>query len=402
MRPHLNITMFGEFSITDGKTIVTDQMNRSKKIWTLLGYLILHRDHSIACSELIDLLWTEKESKDPSNALKVLIHRARQILEPLQPDADTPFILYSQERYGWNTQIPAYIDTDQFENAIKHAADARSAEEKLSFLMNAVLLYKGEFLKKNVSEAWVVHTANYYSTKFLKVAAEAAELLFLLKRYDELIELCNKALTHAPYDEVFYVYLLKALVRTNQMQKAMEQYQQISELFFREFGITPSEELTAIYKEIVKKNHAPEMNLEIIKNKLQEDAAEGALFCEYEMFKLFYHLKARSASRTGESCYIGLLSVLNPAGTNLPAKKLLNHAMDALCLTIRKSLRRGDILTRYSVNQFLLLLPGTTFETSNLVLRRVISHFRKDFPNLSVVLRHASQPVTPQELQNEK
>ena len=47
MNSGYEITMFGEFTISNGTEIITDQANRSKKVWTLLEYLIVHRDRSV-------------------------------------------------------------------------------------------------------------------------------------------------------------------------------------------------------------------------------------------------------------------------------------------------------------------------------------------------------------------
>ena len=142
----------------------------------------------------------------------------------------------------------------------------------------------------------------------------------------------------------------------------------------------------------------PEMNLEIIKEKLAEEPSAGCFYCEFEFFKAIYRLEARSAARTGQSVYIGLLTLMNASGNDLPNQKTMNRVMDALYSTIRRTLRRGDIFTRYSLNQYLIMLPTTTFETSNMVMERLKRAYRKEFPNTPVQLIGRTTPVTPDEL----
>ena len=77
MNSYYEITMFGEFTISNGKEMITDQANRSKKVWTLLEYLIVHRQRAVTQKELIDLLWPGNDTKDPINTLKVLMQRVR-------------------------------------------------------------------------------------------------------------------------------------------------------------------------------------------------------------------------------------------------------------------------------------------------------------------------------------
>lgn len=397
MRSNYEITMLGEFTISNGKEIITDQANRSKKVWTLLEYLIVHRDRAVTQKELVDLLWPGSDTKDPINTLKVLMHRVRTLLDELGKDSGKKMIYYKSGAYGWNDELKYNIDTEQFEAALKYAEEAEE-EKKLNFLLQMIRLYEGDFLQKNGSEPWIMQLSSSYRTKFLQAASKASAILLEQGRYEELIDICRHVIRLCPYEEEFYLYLLKALIKTQQVDKAQEEYHRVSELFFREFGITPSEELTALYKEVVETSHVPEMNLEIIKEKLVEEPTTGSFYCEFEFFKTIYRLEARSAARTGQSVYIGLMTVMNAAGDDLPNQKTMNRVMDALHDTIRRALRKGDIFTRYSLNQYLIMLPTTTYETSNMVMERIKKAYRREFPNTPVLLRYSTTPITPDEL----
>ena len=398
MKANYEITMFGEFTISNGKEIITDQANRSKKVWTLLEYLIVHRDRAVTQKELVDLLWPGSDTKDPINTLKVLMHRVRTLLDELGADSGKKMIYYKSGSYGWNDELKCVIDTEEFEAILQRSEEAE-ADKRLDHLLQAIRLYHGDFLHKNATEPWIVQLSGVYKAKFLQAASEAAEMLFNQYRYTELISLCRHVIKFNPYEETFYLYLLKALIKTQQADKAQEEYRHISEMFFREFGITPSEDLTALYKEVVETSHMPEMNLEIIKEKLVEVPTEGSYYCEFEFFKTIYRLEARSAARTGQSVYIGLLTLMNGAGDDLPNQKTMNRVMDALHETIRRSLRRGDIFTRYSLNQYLIMLPTTTYETSGMVMERIRKAYRREYPNTPVTLKYSTTPITPDELQ---
>ncbi len=399
MKDQLMITLFGEFTITYKDHTVTEQMNRSKKMWSLLGYLLMHRENGVSHSQLIDQLWGNSTSKDPSNSLKVLVHRVRGMLKELEQELGVQCILYYQDKYGWNPDIPCVLDIDLFEDACRSAWTSRQEDEKLKHLEKAVFLYKGNFMERSAAEPWIMQTNHYFVTRFLKACAEAAEILLKEKRYDELMDICRKALEYSPYDETFYIYLIKALAQTNQMQKAQEQYRKIAESLFEEFGVVPSEELTALYQDIIRKEKAPEMDLTIIQKQMADDNSMGAFFCENDAFKAIYHQRIRSAARSGESVYIVLISVLDREGKKVPAQRVLDHVMPALQYSIIHTLRRGDVVTKYSQNQLLILLPGTTFETSALVVQRMIKAYRTDFPYTAVVLHHSAQPVALPELQ---
>ena len=78
----VTVSMLGGFCLEVGGQVLTDQINRSLKLWNVLCYLILHRDRDVTQSELMELLWPEDNSSNPVNALKTLLYRVRALLEP--------------------------------------------------------------------------------------------------------------------------------------------------------------------------------------------------------------------------------------------------------------------------------------------------------------------------------
>lgn len=401
MRQILKINLLGDFIIEYGENLVTDQSNRSKKIWSLLEYLVVNRDRFVPQEELIGLYWADGGSSDPINTLKVLMHRVRTTLGDLNHENGGQLILYKRGGYGWNPKNAYEVDIDEFERLIQLAeAQENDTFRKTELLLQAESIYKGDFLQKNASEAWIVPYAEHYRTIYGDLVAKVSELLIEQKRYDELIVLCKKAVKFHPYNEDLYLSLIHSYLKTGQQDKALEQYQYVSELFFREFGLTPSPTLVKVYREIIKTIKSPEMNLSVIQEYLnEEESAMGCLFCEYEIFKSIFQLQKRSLTRTGESIHIALISVTDKNKSVVPSsQKLLNRSMDYLKGSITHSLRRCDVFTRYSVNQYLILLPTTTYDTASLVMNRVVKAFNKDHPNPNIKLRFATQPIIPEEV----
>ena len=54
---YVQIQMLGAFSLRAGDISISDAGNRSKKVWSLLAYLICNRNHSTPQAKLINLLW---------------------------------------------------------------------------------------------------------------------------------------------------------------------------------------------------------------------------------------------------------------------------------------------------------------------------------------------------------
>lgn len=393
----LHVNMLGEFSLSYNGTTINDQMNRSKKIWSLLEYLITFRDKETSQNELIELLWpNENGTTNPANTLKTLLYRVRMVLDELKYADGKELIVYRRGAYAWNNDLPMIVDADEFQKfARKSEDDSLGTDDKLVCLTEAVKLYKGDFLPKSAMEDWVLPINAYYHTLYTKIVDEACILLTQTGRWDEISEICRKAIDIDPYDESVHYNLIVALVNTNRQQAALNHYQYVTDLFYKKFGVNPSEELTALYKKIVKTNQDMEFDLSVIKVSLKEtEKLKGAFYCEYEFFKNIYRLEARAAERSGQVVFIGLLTVTAPTGAK-PEQKLLNKAMDGLAAAIQSSLRKGDVYARYSVAQYLVMLPNTNMENAEMALNRVGKYFKAENPNLKVALHTKVQTVDP-------
>ena len=73
--------------------------------------------------------------------------------------------------------------------------------------------------------------------------------------------------------------------------------------------------------------------------------------------------------------------------------RVRNNTMERLREVIAGALRRGDVFTRYSLTQYLILLPASSYENGEKVLRRVIRSFSHTYPKTPVILTYAVLPV---------
>ena len=97
--PVIRVTLLGNFEICNGDTKIEETINRSKKMWNLLGYIITYHNKHISQTEYIDMLWPDEVSTNPTSALKTLLSRVRTLLEPVAPNKEN-FILSSSLVYG--------------------------------------------------------------------------------------------------------------------------------------------------------------------------------------------------------------------------------------------------------------------------------------------------------------
>lgn len=385
---------FGGCRLSRGDAYIDDTVLRSKKIWELLAYLIVFRNKEITQGELVNLIYGEDKSANPVNALKTLMHRVRAALDSMGAAPGKMLILQTNGSYKWNNEYPVELDTEVFEDCFARAQSIElGGSSRLEAVMKAVETYKADFLPRFAMEPWVIPINTYYRSCYIRLVHGAVELLRTEEKNDEIVAICQKAIGIDPYDEYLYLNLMQGLVNLGQYQNAMEQYEKTTKLFYKEFGVTPSEEMKALYRQIARSSQSVEADISMVKDRLKEaDELRGAFYCEYEFFKDIYQLEIRSASRTGKPVHIGLLTVTARNGGRL-AVKTMNNTVERLMSCVRNTLRRGDIYARYSVSQVIVMLPLTTMESADNVLNRVAKRFRAENPHSAGEVSYAFQPI---------
>jgi len=392
----LRVRMLGEFSIQNGNQEINDGDNRSRKVWLLLAYMIYCRNRSISQEELIGLLWGEDESSsNPLNALKTMFHRVRTTLNQLDGSAGHTLIVRRNGNYAWNEDIPFAFDVEEFEALCKSGAAAEQEDQRLELYLQALGLYRGDFLPKLSAEPWVVPIAAYFHNLYIQTVLETLPLLETRSRLEDSVALCRKSLEIDPYNETLYQCLMQNLLGLGKQQGAITAYEEMSELLFSNFGIMPSDESRAIYREAVRTVNDRAVSPVTVREQLREpDGVSGALFCDYDFFKVIYHAEARAVARSGDAVHIGLLSVTGENSQELP-KRSLDRAMENLQDLIRGSLRKGDVVARCSVSQFILMLPQANYENSCKVCDRIVRAFFRQYPHSPAEIHCSVQPLEP-------
>lgn len=390
----IQVRMLGEFSISTQSQQLCDSDNRSRKVWTLLAYLICHRQRVVTQDELLTLLWDEASaSANPSGAIKTIFHRARTLLDRLWPRAGHELILRQSGGYIWNNEIPLTLDTDRFDELCQ--MDGVPEDEQLQRALEALELFRGDFLDRFSSETWIVPISVYYHNRYVQLLLNALPTLLAAGRPGEVVSLCQAATAVEPYHEQICALHLRALLALGEQKKVMNIYTDFSDQLFANFGVLPSEELRSLYFEAANSVPNRALPIELVCEQLKENnPPDGAMICEYDFFRIVCRSVARSIARTGISAHIALFTIIDKDGGDLPKRSLL-RVMENLEVLIRVNLRRGDAATRCSISQYILMLPQASYENSCKVCERIIKAFNRKYPHAPAAIQYAVHPLNP-------
>jgi len=368
----VQITTLGNFTVISNGINLTEKYSNLLKLWELFKYFITFRDELILPEKIINYLWPNAEYTDPKRTLRALIFRLRKILNDCSVDANN-LLVYSHGCYKLETKKDCKIDTDEFENFYNKALELANSEHNkaIDIFKNAISLYKGEYLSETYGYDWILAVRNHYRRIYLQCIYRAADLLKLQNRFNEILEICEKALRYELFEEeVHYIYI-EALAKSGKLKQARDHYQYAVEIFEREIGAKPTNFFNTL-TQLLFDNKGGVKPVIHPSHSLLDDLSfsKGPVLCDEKVFKFLYQMDLRRFERYGRKTIIGLLTISLPDYT-LPPQPLLKKGMEDLKQILLTNLRKSDVIAVWSDHQFVLNLPEQSVEQASIVLGRI-------------------------------
>ena len=384
----LKIEMLGGFTIVHENTRITEQAKKSSKVWRLLQYLITNRYKSVSQEELMEAFCDDEMLGNPGSALRTMVYRARSALAKAGIKCADDLIIAKSGGYSWNNNISIVIDTEEFEHLCKKAGTETDKDEKLELLLTAAGLYKGDFLPNSGGDMWVIPLVRYYRSMYLGCVNDALELLMEKKRNSDAEALCAKALCVDPFDERMIEYRLQSLIAQGKNTEALEEYKRMESMFFDVLGVSFSDSLRALHNQIQKPDTMKGATLEALMQEWLEDADfPGAYYCDVSVFKILFQIESRSVPRSGRTAFIVRFDTKHEPN----AKD--GGVMKQLGMAIPGCLRMGDLFTRASPSQYMLMLYSLAYEDCKMLVNRVLRSL--DAKYLPKIISTSVKPVSP-------
>lgn len=395
---NIYVSLLGKFSVQllDGANNDIRSSSTHLRQHSFLQYLCVFHDRAVSQKELIEAIWDdETDTGDPAKTLKTTLYRTRRLLEDIGIENAKDILIYRRGFYSWAPQAHITLDVEVFDRLYDQFYASPQPYKTLDCALEALALFKGDFLAGDSGNLWALSMRTYYHSKYIKLARDAAGALYQEGRLEEGIALCRSATTADPYDEETQLLMMKLLHAAGLTQSAIKHYEEVRSLFMDQLGVTLSQELSDFYRKLTRSDEPRELDLQVIRSRLLEDApAAGAYFCEYSVFQNVYRLVARSIMRTGQATHLAMVVLCGANGEALTVKRC-TETMDSLHDAISCTLRIGDVFTRFSRDQYLIMLPSSSYENAAMVLERVIAAYQRTLSGMTTRIKYSILPVLP-------
>ena len=373
-------------SVESVAEITASLSGRAHRLWLLVAYLIVNRDHGVSPQELIDLLWPEVTSNNPASTLQNNVSRARALFSEANFDDARDLIKHTDGLYYWAPERSTLLDTEIFEANVRRIGDFLSAEdtEGIDLALETCKLYTGDFLDDATDITWCANLAVYYRTLYKRLCKTTIVALIGAGRLKEAQALCLQVCAFDPAAEEFSLLLMQAYLADANPTAALEQYQTIANYLSQTYDIQPSAELETQREIALQELYGQSMDEQGIRTFLFEsNDDEGAFACSNAVFREIALLRLREMERCGEDSHIIAISFSNPSTKT--ARRVINAKRVAQVLSA--TLRASDPFTKVGSNQFLVLLPGASAENARMVYERIVAHFKDNFPRAELAFR---------------
>ncbi len=374
--PKLSVTFLDDFKLTCKDSSLNEKKIKSDMVTKLLAYIICHRKNNLSVQELSEALWEDDECDNPANALKNLIYRLRSALK--KNIGDYLFIMTGRGYYFWNGEVSVEVDAEVFEDLCKRASNEKNINKRIEYARLAVKCYKEKFLSQYTDKYWVVTLNAYYHSMYLDIVRQLSIDLLELKKYDEMEKICYMALSLDEFDEDIHYYYMKALISENKRNMAVKHFFEVKKMLYDKLSVNPSKKLCEIYNELLKTDMAYKADITNISNELRKyyNVADGAYLCEYEIFKKSCEIELRKAKRSDIGIYIILFTIESGLKNSYSGKNnsVTTDSIEKVTEVIKHSLRSGDIISRYSIMQFVVLIQSFNYEDVSKIAKRILQN----------------------------
>ncbi|WP_195574406.1 response regulator [Paenibacillus sp. 1001270B_150601_E10] len=241
----------------DASGVVHEFQWRTLKAPELFAYLIYHRDKTVSKEALIDLLWSEYDTKKSTTQLYTAIYQIRKILKSSGLDLS---IKYQDEGYRlvWGNVT---LDVEEWERKASEALPVSEAtlEEHLSIIEQ----YSGHFLEEH-RYLWAEHEQERIRLMWLTQVKDVAQYYLSVGEYSKALSLYQQIREAAPYLEDGYFGVMRIYAEMNHPSEVVKHFELLERKCKEELDVAPSDDIITWYEEWRSQ-------------RLQQDAVTGIL-----------------------------------------------------------------------------------------------------------------------------
>lgn len=259
----IKMNAFGELRFkVRGKPIPEDKWIRKKRK-LILAFLMLTHNELVTKDKIIDTFFPDTPAESLDNIFHQSVSNIRSAIkledeeilalkpktrksksEKVKTEDSTPqYLIYQDKILRLNSDFCYKSDADDFLIFHNKAMSSEyTQEERINFSKQAIGLYAAPLLE-GYYDRWCDDLRNEYQYKFIKLCENLLSFLSRENRFDEVINYSEKLLSTDKLNELSYINIIEALVKTEKINLAKETFLKMLKIFEEELGEKPNKKV---------------------------------------------------------------------------------------------------------------------------------------------------------------
>ena len=246
--PYIEICAFGRSKVIVDGTVINESDWGGMLTKELFFYLL---DRGPCVKEGIGgVFWPDYSPAKVTSSFHAGMYRVRRVV-------GRDFVVYDGDSrtYLINGTHDYFYDVDEFEKLLREAMKQMLSDqgEAVRLLEKALGLCRGDYLRDSYSD-WCLERREELRRIYVEGLLALAALKERDESYQESIDLYRRALQEDPFQEQTHRKLMGCYVLAGEPAAAIRHYVSLVNLLKTEMGLSPTEETTALYREIVNQS----------------------------------------------------------------------------------------------------------------------------------------------------
>lgn len=217
----------------------------SKRLQSLLAYLVLHRHTPQSRQQVAFLLWPDSSEGQARTNLRRSLHTLRHIF----PDVEQ-FIAIKAQSLQWRSNPPCCLDIEAFERAAETREPEQAPPLISDRLEEAIRLYKGKLLPSCYDE-WIEPERDRLHQLCMQAHMELMRSLHAQQEHAKVIRYAQQLLRWDSLSETAFAYLIESYAASGDRTQALQAYHRCMTILREELGLDPSPSIQDLYQRLL-------------------------------------------------------------------------------------------------------------------------------------------------------
>lgn len=246
----LQVYLFGKFCVQRNGQVL--EGIDARKAQELFCYLLLYRDHSLSREALASVLWPDTTTAQSKKYLRQALWQLQASLGSQSEPVLNRILLVQPERVQLNPEADLWLDVAVFEDAFASVQKITGQELKASqaqILQHAAELYQKPLLE-GWYEDWCLQERERLQAMYLIMLDKLMDYSEVHHDYQTGLFYGMRILNYERTRESTHQRLMRLHYLAGDRASALRQYEHCIAILDEEFGVKPSRQTIALYKDI--------------------------------------------------------------------------------------------------------------------------------------------------------